>query len=76
MTAYRAPSSPHLATSPGMSSFATYLTGFIILIVGLALAALYLNAPPLWIGIGVIVFIGIGVLLATTRQKPRDPPNV
>ena len=59
-----------------MSSFATYLIGFIILIVGLALAAFYLNVPPLWIGIGVVVFLGIGILMATRHEKPRDPPKV
>ena len=59
-----------------MSSFSTYLIGFIILIVGLALAAFYLNLPVIWIGIGVVVLIGIGVLMATTREKPRDPPKV
>ena len=58
-----------------MSSFATYFIGFIILIVGLALAAFYLNVPVIWIGIGVVVLIGIGVLKATTREKPRDPPK-
>lgn len=59
-----------------MSSFATYLIGFIILIVGLALAAIYLNLSPVWIGIGVVVLIGIGVLMATRHEKPRDPPHV
>jgi predicted signal transduction protein with EAL and GGDEF domain len=59
-----------------MSSFATYLIGFIILIVGLALAAIYLNLPPVWIGIGVVVLLGIGVLMATRHEKPRDPPHV
>ena len=56
-----------------MSAFATYLVGFIILILGLALAAYLLNVPPLWIVAGVIVMIGIGVLTATTRTKQRDP---
>ena len=56
-----------------MSSFATYLIGFIILIVGLAFAAYLLNVPQMWIGVGVIVLIGIGVLSATTRTKMRDP---
>ena len=32
-----------------MSSFGTYLIGFIILIVGLAIAAYLLNVPPMWI---------------------------
>lgn len=56
-----------------MSSFATYLIGFIILIVGLALAAYLLNVPGMWIGVGVIVLVGIGVLSATSRTKLRDP---
>lgn len=57
-----------------MSSFGTYLTGFVILIVGLAIAAYLLNAPPMWIGVGVIVLIGIGILMATSRTKMKDPP--
>jgi positive regulator of sigma E activity len=57
-----------------MSSFSTYIVGFIILIVGLALAAYLLNVPPMWIAVGVIVLIGVGVLMATSRTKHRDPP--
>jgi uncharacterized membrane protein YiaA len=56
-----------------MSSFATYLIGFLILIIGLAIAAHLLNVPDMWIGVGVIVLLGIGVLSATTRTKMRDP---
>lgn len=56
-----------------MTSFQTYLLGFIILVIGLAAGAYMLGAPPEWIGIGAIVLIGIGVLSATTRTKPRDP---
>ena len=55
-----------------MSSFTTYLIGFLILIIGLGLAAFLLNVPPMWIGVGVIVLIGIGVLSATSRTKMRD----
>ena len=58
-----------------MSSFATYLLGFIIVIVGLAVAAYLLNVPPTWIAVGVLVMIGLGVLMATTRTKPKDPPT-
>jgi uncharacterized membrane protein YiaA len=57
-----------------MSSFSTYIVGYIILVIGLALAAYLLNVPRTWIAVGVIVLIGIGVLMATTRTKPRDPP--
>jgi uncharacterized membrane protein YiaA len=56
-----------------MSSFTTYLIGFLILIGGLALAAYLLNAPAMWIGVGVIVLVGFGVLSATRRTKMRDP---
>ena len=57
-----------------MSSFGTYLLGFLILIVGLAIAAYLLNVPSTWIVVGAIVLVGIGVLMATTRGKMKDPP--
>ena len=57
-----------------MSSFSTYLIGFLILIVGLSFAAYLLNVPTTWIVVGVIVLLGIGVLMATSRTKPKDPP--
>jgi heme A synthase len=57
-----------------MSSFATYLVGFIILIVGLGIGAYLLNVPTSWIIVGVIILLGIGVLSATSRTRPRDPP--
>jgi positive regulator of sigma E activity len=57
-----------------MSSFGTYLVGFIILILGLAIAAYLLGVSPMWIAVGVIVMIGIGILMATSRTKMKDPP--
>jgi len=57
-----------------MSSFATYLIGFIVLIVGLAVAAYLLNIPTSLIVVGIIVLLGIGILMATSRTRPRDPP--
>ena len=56
-----------------MSSFQTYLMGFIILIIGLAIAAFLLGIEPLWIAVGALVLIGIGVIAATNNTKPRDP---
>ena len=58
-----------------MSSFGTYLLGFFILIIGLGIAAYLLNAPPTWILVGAIVMIGLGILMATQKTKPRDPPT-
>jgi hypothetical protein len=58
-----------------MSSFGTYLIGFIVLIVGLAIAAYLLGVPTTWIGVGVVVMIGIGILTGTSRTKTKDPPS-
>jgi positive regulator of sigma E activity len=56
-----------------MSSFSTYLIGFIILIIGLAIAAILLGVSTTWVTVGAIVAIGIGIVTATTRTKPKDP---
>jgi uncharacterized membrane protein YiaA len=60
-----------------MSSFSIYLIGFIVLIIGLSVGAFLLNAPPVWIAVGVIVLLGLGILSATRHTKPKDPqqPN-
>lgn len=58
-----------------MSSFSTYLIGFFVLIIGLAIAAYLLNAPPTWIAVGVVIMLGLGILMATSRTKQKDPPS-
>jgi len=58
-----------------MSSFGIYIIGFIILIVGLAIAATLLNVPTTWIGVGVIVLIGLGILTGVSRTRTPDPPE-
>ena len=57
-----------------MSSFSIYLVGFIVFIIGLAIAAFLLGAPPTWIAVGVIVLVGIGILTGVSRTKRPDPP--
>ena len=57
-----------------MSSFSTYLIGFIVLIIGLSVAAVLLGVPTQWIVVGAIVLIGIGILSGTSRTKTKDPP--
>jgi hypothetical protein len=58
-----------------MSSFSTYLIGFIVLIIGLAVAAVLLGAPTQWIVVGAIILVGIGILTGITRTKTKDPPT-
>jgi uncharacterized membrane protein len=58
-----------------MSSFSTYIIGFLVLIIGLAVAAYLLGVPTTWIVVGVIVLLGIGILSGTSRTKTKDPPT-
>lgn len=67
-----------------MSPFGAYLIGALLVVIGLAFGAYLLNVPPAWIGVGVIVCIGVGIMLATTRTRPpgagglpgdRSPPD-
>ena len=58
-----------------MSAFTTYLVGFFVVIVGLAVGAYLLNVPTTWIAVGVIVLVGFGILTATSRTRQKDPPS-
>jgi uncharacterized membrane protein YiaA len=58
-----------------MSSFATFLIGFFIFVIGLAIAAYLLHVQAQWIGVGALILIGLGILTATQHTKPRDPPH-
>jgi ABC-type polysaccharide/polyol phosphate export permease len=53
-------------------SFGIYMIGFIIMIIGLAVGAYLMHMPPAWIGVGVIVLIGLGILLGVTSTRQRD----
>jgi hypothetical protein len=56
-------------------SFGLYIVGFIVLIIGLSLGANLLHVPPQWIGVGVVVLIGLGILTGVTITRQRDPSN-
>jgi hypothetical protein len=56
-----------------MSSFSTYLIGFIVLIIGIAIAMILVGVSPTWVTVACIVLIGIAILTGTTRTKPKDP---
>ena len=53
-------------------SFGIYLIGYIIFIVGLAIGAHMLHVPPRWIGVGVVILVGLGVLTGVTSTRNRD----
>ena len=53
------------------SSFGIYLIGFIILVIGLALGAHLAGVPSMWIAVGVICLLGIGILSAVKKTQGR-----
>jgi hypothetical protein len=57
------------------SSFGVYLIGFIILVIGLALGAYLAGVPPMWIAVGVICLIGIGILSAVKKTQAKTSPT-
>jgi predicted signal transduction protein with EAL and GGDEF domain len=56
-------------------SFGMYLVGFIILIIGLAVGAHLMHVPPMWIGVGVLILIGLGIMMGVTTTRQRDPSS-
>ncbi len=57
-----------------MSSFWTYITGFVVLIIGLNLAAFQLGVEPSWMITGSLVLLGVGIMFAVNSTKTKDPP--
>ena len=56
-------------------SFGIYAVGFAILIAGLAYVAHLMHVPTQWIGAGVIVMAGLGILSAVKATRQKDPTN-
>ena len=57
-------------------SFGIYLTGYVILIVGLALGASYLHVPSRWIVVLVVCLVGIAIIHGVKSTRAKDPPAV
>jgi hypothetical protein len=55
-----------------MSSLAIYLIGLVILIAGLVYGAHLLHVPERWIGVGLAVLVGLGVLMGAIKTRQRD----
>jgi hypothetical protein len=54
-------------------SFALYIVGYLVLIIGLAWGAHLAHVPQQWIGVGVVVLVGLGIVTAVTHTRQRDP---
>lgn len=54
-----------------MNWFNLAIVGWIILIAALAIAAYMLHAPVIWIAIGALALLGIGVIASVGKSKPQ-----
>ena len=54
-------------------SFAMYVLGFVIMLIGLGIAAHMLHVPPQWIAVGCTIMAGLGILKAVAATRRRDP---
>jgi hypothetical protein len=54
-------------------SFALYMIGFIIFLGGVIWGAVVAGVPHLYIGIGALIFLGIGIFSAVSRTRSKDP---
>jgi hypothetical protein len=57
-----------------------YLVGYFILVLGLALAlwqtGVLSHVSPVWIGVGALVAIGLGIMLSVSSGKPAVTKEV
>lgn len=56
-------------------SFVLYLLGFIVFLAGVAWGLSVLGVPQLYITIGVVILLGIGIFTGVSRTRAKDPPT-
>lgn len=56
-----------------MSSSGVYFIGFLVLLAGLAYGAITLGVPPMWVGIGAVILLGIGIMSTVSNTKLKSP---
>lgn len=54
-------------------SFALYMIGFLIFMGGLIWGASVAGVPTVYIGIGTMILLGIGIFSAVGRTRSKDP---
>jgi NADH:ubiquinone oxidoreductase subunit 6 (subunit J) len=58
-----------------MSNFALYLIGTILVVAGLAWGAAQLGIPQIWIIIGAVVIIGLGIMGGVSKTRQKEKPD-
>ena len=61
--------------APDMRFINMYLVGYVVLLIGGLLAlwktGLLAHVSPIWLGIGAIIAVGLGIMLSVSAGKPE-----
>lgn len=55
-----------------MNTSVVYLIGFLIVIAGLAYGAVLAGLPAVWVGVGVVVLVGIAIMMTVTKTRAPE----
>jgi len=55
-------------------SFVLYILGLAVLVGGIAWALVAAGVAAAWIGISCLIVAGIGIMMAVSRTRAKDPP--
>lgn len=56
-------------------SFALYMVGLVLLVGGVAWGLVTAGLAPVYVGITCLIVLGIGVMMAVSRTRAKDPSN-
>jgi hypothetical protein len=56
-------------------SFALYLVGLVLLVGGLAWGLVTAGLAPVYVGITCLIVLGIGIMMAVSRTRTKDPSS-
>jgi len=56
-------------------SFALYMIGLLLLLGGIAWGLITAGIAAIYVGIAMLIIAGIGVMMAVSRTRAKDPPT-
>jgi hypothetical protein len=56
-------------------SFAIYLVGFVILLVGVVWGLTVAGIPTIWIAVIALIMLGLGIISGVSHTRSKDPPE-
>lgn len=54
-------------------SFALFLVGLVLLVAGIAWGLSTIGLAPAYIGVACLIVLGIGIMMAVSRTRAKDP---